>query len=244
MTFPLLLYTLGRMPTSGQMFGRFAALLLLAFLSSACAATDVFSDLPLTLSTEGLERPVPGGGGRQVVVAASFSDSRKIGYRCGMKKDGFAQDSADAFCQGDPSSWIALLLANELRASGFTVLEEGSHHRNSAVRIDGSLLKIFVESVWVFGPWSTGVEADLSVKLEATSGTALAAERTFFVKGWEGGAMFATPKGYQAALRRATHALLEEMVQAVVELMDRYPQLGSLPASTLVLAQQTEESHR
>ena len=236
---------LARMPRNWPTMGRCVALLAFVSLSSACALTDlVFKGLPLTLSTEGLARTVPGGGGRQVVIVVPFSDSREIRERCGMKKNGFNMDSADAVCQSDPNTWIAQLLANELRASGFTVLEEGSDHRRSAVRIDGSLLKIFVEPVWLFGPWSTGVEADLSVKLKATSGTGLAAERMFFVKGWQGRSPFATAQRYQTALHRARHALLEELVRAIVELMDRYPQLGSLTPSTLVLALQLEETRR
>ena len=57
--------------------------------------------------------------------------------------------------------------------------EEGS--RDSALKIDGVLLKIFVEPV--VGFWSTVIESGLGVKLVATSRTGLRAERTFFVKG-------------------------------------------------------------
>ena len=73
------------------------------------------------------------------------------------------------------------VLARELTASGFTVLPAEGGARESALEIDGALLKIFVEPV--VGFWATTVESDLHVKLTATSRAGLQAERTFFVKG-------------------------------------------------------------
>ena len=158
---------------------RLALVLLtaLALLSTACA----FTDIRLTLPTKQLAQPIPGGKGRQVIVVVPFADQRQIRDRCGMQKNGYNMDTADAVCQSDPNAWIAKLLAEELRRSGFSVLEPGAEHRPGALRVEGSLLKIFVEPV--IGFWAGSLEADLSVKLHATSETGLAAERTFFVKG-------------------------------------------------------------
>ena len=159
-----------------------AVLVTLACLTSACAFTDV----PLTLPTRGLDPTIPGGRGRQVIVVVPFSDARQIRQRCGMQKNGYNMDTADAICQSDPNAWFAQLLADELRASGFSVLDDEAEHRPTALRIEGSLIKIFVEPV--IGFWSGSLEADLSVKLRVTTQTGLEAERTFFVKGWKGGA--------------------------------------------------------
>lgn len=194
--------------------------LAMAALSSGCA----FTKMPIPLPTEGLAQTIPGGEGREIIVVIPFSDQREIRERCGMKKNGYNMDTADAVCETDPNVWIAELLADELRASGFTVLGGGDPHRSSALYVQGSLLKIFVEPV--IGAWSGSLEADISVKLRATSETGLAAERTFLVKGWKGGQMFATSQPYRTALHRSTQAILEEMVRAILELMDRYPQLG------------------
>jgi hypothetical protein len=215
-----------------------AALVALGCLSGACA----FTDIRLTLPTKGLDDTIPGGNGRQIVVVTPFSDEREIRDRCGMQKNGYNMDTADAVCQSDPSAWIADLLADELRASGFTVIDEATEHRPGALRIDGSLLKIFVEPV--IGFWSGSLESDLSVKLRATTETGLEAERTFFVKGWKGGQMLSTTRPYLTSLHRATQQLLEEIVGAVLELMDRYPQLGSRDVPALVLALQIEENPR
>ncbi len=213
-------------------------LVALGSLSSACA----FTDIPLTLPTKGLANTVPGGNGRQMIVVVPFSDRREIRERCGMQKNGYNMDTANAVCQSDPNTWIAELLADELRASGFTVLDLDNPHRPGALRIDGSLLKIFVEPV--IGAWTGSLEADLSVKLRVTTQTGLEAERTFFVKGWKGGQLASTMQPYHTALHRATQQLLEEMVRAILELMDHYPQLGQRHAPAFVLALRLEETPR
>jgi len=205
-------------------------LLVLGSLSSACA----FTDIPLTLPTRGLENTLAGGKGRQVIVVVPFSDGRVIRNRCGMQKNGYNMDTADAVCQSDPKGWIAQLLADELRASGFSVLTEETAHRPGALRVEGSLIKLFVEPV--MGAWSGSLEADLSVKLRVTTETGLEAERTFFVKGWKGGQLASTMQPYHTALHRATQAILEEMVRAILELLDRYPQLGLRATPPSVLA--------
>jgi hypothetical protein len=198
---------------------RIAALLALGWFSSACA----FTNIPLTLPTQGLTPTIPGGKGRQVIVVVPFLDERGI-ERCGMQKNGYNMDTADAVCQSDPDAWLARLLADELRASGFSVLEQTAEHRPGALRIEGSLTKLFVEPV--LGAWTGSLEADLEVTLRATTETGLEARRKFFVKGWKGGQLASTMQPYHTSLHRATQALLEEMVRSILELMGRYPQLG------------------
>jgi hypothetical protein len=168
--------------------------------------------------------PVAGGNGRQVVGVQPFADERQIRDRCGMQKNGYNMDTADAVCDVAPEAWIARLLADELRASGFSVLQPDTPHRPGALRVEGALLKIFVEPV--IGAWTGSVEADLSVRLHATTETGLEAQRTFFVKGWKGGQLASTMQPFHTALDRATQAMLDEMVRAIVELMDRNPELG------------------
>lgn len=199
---------------------RYLASLLFMAGMTGCA----FNDIPLTLPTKGLESTMPGGRGRQILVSVPFADQRSIRDRCGMQKNGYNMDTADAVCQSDPNAWISQLLADELRASGFEVLTTEQAHRSGAVRVDGSLLKLFVEPVQ--GVWTGSVEADFSVKLRATSENGLEAERTFFVKGWKGGQLLSTMQPYHTALYRATQDIVAQMVHAIIELMDRYPQLG------------------
>ena len=212
-----------------------ASVCALVVLAGGCA----FTPIPLTLPTRGLEETIAGGQSRQLVVVQPFADERQVRERCGMQKNGYNMDTASAVCQSPPDAWIAKLLADELRASGFTVLGPGDPSRPSALRIEGSLLRLFVEPV--IGAWTVSLEADLSVKLRARTDTGLEAERTFFIKGWKGGQLASTMQPYHTALDRATQAMLDEMVRAILELMDRYPQLGIRKDATVKLAVQGKQ---
>lgn len=195
-----------------------------AMVASGCA----FTEIPLTLPANALRTPVEGGNGRQVIVVVPFQDERRIKHRCGMQKNGYNMDTADAKCLSDPNEWIARVLANALRSAGFDVRKESEDHKPSALRVSGSTLKVFVEPV--IGAWSGSLEADLSMRLSVTTETGLEAKRTFFVKGWKGGVLASTMQPYHDALDRAAQAIVEEMVRAIVDLADSDPRLGSLVA--------------
>ena len=85
------------------------------------------------------------------------------------------------------------------------------------------LLKIFAEPV--VGFWSTNVETDMNVRLVATSKTGLKAERTFFVKG-ELQSIIWTQGIFNDSVENGTRDLLKKMVEAILDLMNQYPQLG------------------
>lgn len=192
-------------------------LLLVAF--PGCALTDVRLKPP----ESGLKTPIPGGNERQVIVTVPFSDARQIKDRCGMQKGGYGNETANALCVGDPAQWIATFLARELTASGFMVLPAEGGARDSALKVEGVLLKIFAEPV--VGFWTATVETDLAVKLMATSRTGLHAERTFFVKGELTSVIW--PQGiFNDSLENGTRGLLAKMVEAILELMKQYPELG------------------
>ena len=78
---------------------RVFAVLMISLGSTACA----FTNIPLTLPSKGLESTIPGGNGRQIVIIVPFSDGREIRDRCGMQKNGYNMDTADAVCQSDPN---------------------------------------------------------------------------------------------------------------------------------------------
>jgi len=174
-------------------------------------------------AARGIEDAHPRGNQRQVIVTMPFSDARQITNRCGMQKGGYGNETATASCQGDPTQWIAAMLAAELKASGFTVLSPEAGSRDTALKIEGVLLKIFAEPV--VGAWSTVIETDLSVRLVATSRTGLRAERTFFVKG-DLETVIWTQGLFNDSLERGTRDLLGKMVEAILELMKQYPELG------------------
>jgi hypothetical protein len=195
---------------------------ILVVMLSGCATTDV----TLTPPASGLKTPIPGGNQRQVVVAIPFSDARQITNRCGLQRSGYGDETATAYCEGDPTHWLAAMLAGELEASGFTVLAAEQGGRDSALKIEGVLLKIFAEPV--VGAWTTTIETDLSVRLVATSRTGLRAERTFFVKGDRESVVW-TQGVFNESLERGARELLGKMVEAILELMKQYPDLGFAP---------------
>jgi hypothetical protein len=197
-------------------------------LPMACALTDATVVLPKARLAPSIET----GRRRQVIVTTPFQDAREIRQRCGMKKNSYDMDTADLQCTtyiegyrvaARPALWLANLLEEELRRAGFAVVNE-SEARASAVRIEGSLLKLFIEPVIKF--WTVDMEADLQVRLVATSETGLHAERSFFVKGVKSQYVMSTLP-FDVALADATTAMLRDLVKAIVELLDRYPQLGS-----------------
>lgn len=212
-------------------------LAVLFFVMSGCALADVNLKAP----ESGLEAPIPGGNQRQVVVVIPFQDDRQNRTRCGVQKGGYGNETAVALCQGDPAEWIASFLARELTASGFTVLRSADGAKDTALRIEGVLLQIFAEPV--VGFWSTTVETDMKVKLVATSKTGLQAERTFFSKGELTNVIW--PQGiFNDSVRNGTRDLLTKMVQAILELMNRYPELGFELRDGVVIVRFAQESAR
>jgi len=200
-----------------------APIVLAVSLLCGCAFTDVRIDLPKRawLTKQALAK------GRPVVVHVPFEDGRKIRDRCGMQKNGYNMDTADALCQQDPAEWIAKQLAAELTLAGFEVLATDAPHEPGTLEIEGSLLKIFIEPV--IGMWTGSLEADLDVKLVVSTEDGLRAEREFFVKGIQGGQMVSLPFAYQLALDHATESIMREMVLAIVELTSRFPTDSAAP---------------
>lgn len=188
-------------------------------LVSGCALADVNIKPP----ESGLKTPIPGGKERHVIVTVPFTDAREIKHRCGVQKGGYGNETASAHCQKDPAQWIADFVANELRASGFTVLRSEDGARDTALKLEGVLLKFYVEPV--VGFWATTVETDIGVRLVATSRTGLHAERRFFTKGEVTNVIW--PQGiFNDSVEDGMRKMLAKIVEAVLELMNRYPDLG------------------
>jgi len=216
---------------------RVVLLAVLLFALSGCALVDVKIKAP----ESGLEAPIPGGKQRQIVVVIPLKDDRANKTRCGVQKGGYGNETASAICEGDPAEWIASFLARELTASGFTVLRSEDGARDSALRVQGILLQIFAEPV--VGFWSTTVESDFQVKLLATSKTGLQAERTFFSKGELTNVIW--PQGiFNDSVRNGTRDLLGKMINAILELMNRYPELGFAPPDRSTRVVSTWETAR
>ena len=114
----------------------------LVLVSSGCAFSNVHLELPTSVPHH-----LSGGDQRQLVVVMPFADERPDKNRCGMQKNQYNADTAAALCTPEPATWIASLLATELRAAGFAVVEQRGAAKPSALVVSGTLLKLFVEPV-------------------------------------------------------------------------------------------------
>jgi len=196
-------------------------LILPFILLSACAFTDIKVNPAGT--HEGLH--LSGGDNREIVLVIPFADERKIQNRCGMKKNGYNMDTASVSCSTPPASRLAEQVAEELKSAGFNVHTQGDAGKASGLKIQGTLLKFFVEPVIGFAMGS--LETDISIRLVATSNNGLNAERTFFVKGTQS-AMAGTESNFQSSVDDATAQIVKQMVTAIITLMNRYPELGQI----------------
>src|SRR4030095_6940091 len=151
---------------------------------------------------------------RQISLTMPFAAARQVPTLCGVQKSGYGDETATVYCEDDPARWISDALAAELRASGFTVLSAQESARDTAVTIEGALLKLFAEPV--LGPWLTTIETDLIVRLGATSRSGLRTERALFVKGARESIVW-TDKRFNESLARGTQALLAKVVEAALD---------------------------
>jgi uncharacterized lipoprotein YajG len=190
-------------------------------LLSACAFTDIKVD-PAG-KHESLH--LSGGDNREIVLVIPLADERVIQNRCGMKKNGYNMDTASVMCSTPPVSRLVELVAEELKSAGFNVRTQGDTNKTSGVKIQGTLLKFFVEPVIGFAMGS--IETDINIHLVATSKNGLNAERSFFVKGTES-AMAGTESNFQSSVDDATAQIVKQMVTAIITLMNRYPDLGQI----------------
>jgi hypothetical protein len=201
---------------------RILAALALTLATPGCALVDVNVSVP----TQTQERKPPVGTGREVYVRLPFADARQITARCGMQKDGYNIDSADVPCPGPPAVWFGDLFVTELRARGFVVRTEGAPRSADPLVLEGYLQKLFLEPV--IGFIVVTEETDFQLELLASSHSGLVAQRTFFIKG-EKNAVFPDDGDFQESLDRATKAMVDQLVAAIVELMYQYPSVGRLP---------------
>jgi hypothetical protein len=198
-----------------------------------------FENVNLTLGPVAQHAALAGGAGRRLVVIVPFENQRGM-VRCGMMKNSFNMDTADAVCSQLPEAWIANLLASELRAAGFVVTTQSNVGESFAIgrdvfRVEGDLRTLFVEPI--IGFWSVSLETDFEVRLHVSTDSGLEADRAFFVKGIRRNVIGAFSSVFQNSLDEAARQIVREMVSAIVVLMNRYPELGEgLDARPLRLA--------
>jgi hypothetical protein len=198
---------------------RIAVTVLGLSLLSGCA----FTNLTINPPASSVSTQLSGGDKREIVMNIPFADERQIRARCGMKKNSYNMDTASVYCSSEPAVWLARLLAEELKAAGFTVKTDGITDKPNGVKVEGFLLKFFIEPV--IGFTTISLETDTHIKLVATSASGLNAEHSFFFKG-KNAALTGMDSNFQPSVDDATRKIINDMVSAILTLMNRYPELG------------------
>jgi hypothetical protein len=197
-------------------------------LAAGCAFQDAIVHAPPSgLVTTG----APVQGSPAVVLSVPFVDQRPDRSRCGMKKFG-NKPSATVHCAEPPASWLAELVARELRAQGFRVYASEPPAGQPVVRIEGFLTQMFLEPEVEFGflYGSYIPEADIAVRLVA-SGEHFEAERRFYFKGageLDGGGL---ESNFQLALNNSVRASVLGLVTAIAEAVAHAPSFDAYACS-------------
>lgn len=219
-------------PSSLLRIGALApALFVLAAASTGCAFANVDVHPPEVTASKTPQGTGPGRG-REVIVFSPFTDDRHERPRCGMQKNGYNMDTADVICSEPPGRWIADALALELAKSGFKPLRADAVPGPTTVVVRGTVGRLFLEPKHDF--FTLTVEGDIAAQLVVTTPNGLRAERKFYVKGKDTD-MASTEATFQAAADRATRQIARAMVSALIELLDKYPELGAPSATAMVV---------
>jgi hypothetical protein len=167
-----------------------------------------------------------------VILTTPFLDRRSQPQRCGMLKG--TREMGNIVCTSPPQIWLAALLAEDLRRSGFVVLDQQSADSDlsQAVRVDGVLTQFFVEpdvsnDYSFFATAADQVyvpEADIAVELHA-HGVHFEAQRRIYVKGLADRDHPLFADVHRQALDRSVSEALGKMVLAIVELVNLAPGL-------------------
>jgi hypothetical protein len=167
-----------------------------------------------------------GGAGREVVVFPA-TDARSETARCGVKRNTYGAETANAFCKPEASTWLVELVLRGLNQAGFRPVTLLTAQTPDPLRLRLRLERLFIDP----DPGFTTVTltADVHVGVTADTASGLVATRSFFVQVEESTA-FVTDGSYQSVMDRATNALIARVVAAVVELADRHPAIG-VPAT-------------
>jgi hypothetical protein len=211
--------------------------LALSVPCAGCAFSEV-TVVPPAASAAGTDPSA--GRGREIVLAMPLEDQRMDRTRCGTQKNGWNMETAHVVCALPPGHWVAQALAQGLAASGFLVTTAPSDSMSS-VRVSGQVMQFFIEPKLGFLTFTP--EADISVHLAVSSPSGLLAERTFYFKADEV-SVVGTEDNFQAAADAATQKAVHDMVQAIVSLLDRYPNLGAPRTNPVAVSLLTEgEGH-
>jgi hypothetical protein len=198
-----------------------AVAVLLAVCGSGCFFTNMTLQPPVHKQVTTANGPV--AQGRELLLLVPFTDRRPNMDRCGIKKNGYNMVTARIDCSAPPSEVLARLMAEELSAAGFKVVTDPAIATSAALRIEGELSQFFVEAD--MSPFTFIPEADIELRLLASSQSGLKAQRRFYEKAREV-SVSGLDFNYQIVSVKVIKQMINRAVAAILELVGQYPQLG------------------
>jgi len=186
-------------------------------LLQGCAFAEVKIKLdpsPTTASVEGQQR--------EVVVFPS-EDQRSDTKSCGARRNMYGADVGRVRCVMEPTQWLNEAVLTGLDRRNFRVVTLTSAKSKSPIELHLALETLFVDEV--IEAEQLTMLADVEVRVLARTSNGLLAERNLFVRERQS----APNEGsYQETMLLASRQMSRAVVDAVVELANRYPSLGAI----------------
>lgn len=193
----------------------------LALQGCAFAEVKVKLDPSATVaSTEGMQR--------EVVVFPSV-DQRENPRHCGARRNANGADVGRVRCLIEPTQWLNEAVLNGLHRRNFKIVQLYNAKSAAPLQVNLTLKTLFIDEIHENDAVSMLADVEVHVVVRTTSG--LLAERSFFVRERR-----ATPSesSYQDTLTLASRQMSRNIIDAIVELADRYPSLGKVESPAVV----------
>lgn len=190
-------------------------------LLQACAFAEVKVKLdpsPTIASTEGLQR--------EVVVFPSVN-RRSNAKSCGARRNANGADVGRVRCLMEPTQWLNETVLNGLDRRRFEVVTLENAKSKAPLQVSLTLKTLFIDEVLEAERVSMLADVEVHVLVRTASG--LLAERSFFVRDRESAP---TEGSYQDTLTLASRRVSNDILDAIVELANRYPSLGKVEPPT------------
>lgn len=186
-------------------------------LLQGCAFAEVKLNLDpgaTVASTEGRQR--------EVVVFPSV-DKRENAPRCGARRNAYGADVGRVRCMMEPTQWLNESILNGLHRRNFQVVTLANAKSQSPLQLSLTLKTLFVDELLEASHVDMVADVEVAVVVRTSSG--LQAERSFFVRKEHSAPIDST---YQELLTLASRQVSNDILDAIVELADRYPTQGKV----------------
>jgi len=177
-------------------------------VSSGCAITTAYVDLPFVSVNESGHGPA--------LELGEVRDAREHTARIGMKKNGYAMDTADVVL-GDKNlaGWLRKRLAFELRNAGLGV-SEADEMRGARPVVNVDLEFLFIEPVVQW--WTIDFEADTGMRVVVDLPDGRQLQRSYYEKAVHKKSI-GGDRSYQVAFDACMDRIMTRIAQDLTDLL-------------------------